>query len=172
MKAMLAVAALLLVQFAQAAEPIGRIFYTPEQRDQLDALRRQKAVAVQVKDEPVPEIVKFNGIVRRNDGKATVWLNNQPLSEAELRNKQSIVGTVGRNGQVTLQSPQNAAQMRLKVGQSAELLSGRIDESYTATRVDPPSPAPAAKPAQPVKSGPAAPDRKGAADTPPQAAPR
>lgn len=131
MKAALAIAIVLLAQPAQAAETIGRIFYTPEQRDQLDMLRRQKAVSVQVKDEPVPEIVTFNGIVRRNDGKATVWLNNQPLSEAELKNKQSIVGTIGRNGQVTLQSPQSAVQMRLKVGQSAELLSGRIDESYS-----------------------------------------
>ncbi len=176
MKTVLAIAALLMVQLAHAAEPLGRIFYTPEERARLDALREQRAVAVQVKDEPVPEIVKFNGIVRRADGKATVWINGQPLSEAELRDKQSIVGTVSRNGQVTLQAPQSTLQMRLKVGQSAELLSGRIEESYTATPADRESSVPA-KPA-PAKSSPpttpsgASVDRKGAGEAGPTAAPR
>ena len=148
MRAILAIAALIIVQLAQAAEPVGRIFYTHEHRDQLDSLRKQRVVATQVRDEPVPEIVTLNGIVRRNDGKTTVWLNNQILSEAELRNKQSMVGTVSRNGQVTLQAPQSAVQMRLKVGQSAELLSGRVDESYSAQRTataPQTAPAPAAK---------------------------
>jgi hypothetical protein len=125
-------------QLTQAAEPIGRIFYTPEQRAQLDALRSQKAVALQVRDEPVPEIVTYKGIVRRSDGKATVWVNNEALSEAELRDKQSIVGRVDRNGQILLQTPQAASrQLQLKVGQSAELLSGRIDEPYAVQRTAP-----------------------------------
>lgn len=149
MKALTAVAVLVLAQAAHAAEPIERIFFTPEERARLDLLRSQKAVAVQVKDEPVPEIVKFNGIVRRNDGKATVWINNQSLSEVELRDKQSIVGSVSRNGQITLQAPQSTVQMRLKVGQSAELLSGRVDESYAAAQqaavTTKPAPAPATK---------------------------
>lgn len=176
MKTAIAIAALLMAQLAHAAEPLGRFFYTPEERARLDALRAQKAVAVvQVKDEPVPEIVKFNGIVRRSDGKATVWINNQPLSEAELRDKQSIVGTVSRNGQVTLQAPQGSVQMRLKVGQSAELLSGRIDESYAVAPAGQELSVPV-KPA-PGKSTPSTPtgasvDRKDAGGTGPTVAPR
>lgn len=177
MKTVLAIAALLMVQLAHAAEPLGRIFYTPEERERLDALRTQRAVAIQVKeDEPVPEIVKFNGIVRRADGKATVWINGEALSESDLRNKQSIVGTVNRNGQVTLQAPQSTLQMRLKVGQSAELLSGRIEESYTATPAGressvPAKPAPAKSSTPTAQSG-APVDRKGAGEAGPTAAPR
>jgi hypothetical protein len=136
----LLIAALLLaaVQLAQAADPVGRIFYTPEQRDQLDSLRTQKAVAIQSRDEPVPEFVTYKGIVRSSDGKATVWVNNEALSEAELRDKQSIAGRVDRNGQILLQTPQAASrQLQLKVGQSAELLSGRIDEPYAVQRLAP-----------------------------------
>lgn len=115
---------------AQAADSAaGRIFFTPEQRTQLDMLRKQKAIASQIRDEPVPETVTFNGIVRRNDGKTTVWLNNEALSESDLRNKQSIVGRIGRNGRVTLHAPQSAVE--LKVGQSATLFSGKVDESFT-----------------------------------------
>lgn len=134
--------ALLLLIFAQlapAAEPLGRLFYTPEQRTQLDALRTQRVVATQVRDEPVPENVTYNGIVRRSDGKTTVWVNNEAMTEAELRVKQSIVGRVDRNGRILLQTPQasGAAQLQLKVGQSAELLSGKIDEPYAAQRAAP-----------------------------------
>jgi len=136
MRVFLTMALLAALQLAQAAEPIGRIFYTPEQRAQLDNLRARRAVASQVRNEPIPEIVTFNGIVRRSDGLATVWVNGEQLTEAGLRDKQSIIGRIGRNGQILLQTPQatGAAQVQLKVGQSAELLSGRVDELYAARR--------------------------------------
>jgi hypothetical protein len=114
----------------------GRIFFTPEQRVQLDMLREKKAIASQIRDEPIPETVTFNGIVRSSDGKTTVWLNNEVLSEPDLRNKQSIVGSISKNGQVTLQAPQAAVE--LKVGQSATLFSGKVDESFTQR--NPPAP--------------------------------
>lgn len=135
MRVLLAALLLATMQFAQSAEPVGRIFFTPEQRDQLNSLRSQRIVATQVRDEPIPEVVTYNGIVRRSDGKATVWVNGEALSEAGLRDKQSIVGRVGRNGQILLQTPHaGTRQVRLKVGQSAELLSGRVDESFAAQR--------------------------------------
>jgi len=131
LKALLPLLLLSIAHIAQAADPapVGRIFFTPEQRAQLDTLRTQKAVALQVRDEPVPENVTYNGIVRRSDGKASVWINSELLSEADLRNKQSIVGHIGRDGRVTLQATQAAVQ--LKVGQSATLFSGKVDESFT-----------------------------------------
>lgn len=130
MKWLAALLLLVIVQIVQAADPapIGRIFFSPEQRAQLDTLRTQKAVASQVRDEPVPENVSYNGIVRRSDGKASVWINSELLTETDLRNKQSIVGSIGRDGRVTLQAPQ--AAVKLKVGQSATLFSGKVDESF------------------------------------------
>lgn len=128
----------LATQWVQAADPsVGRIFFTPEQRTQLDSLRKQKAVASQKRDEPIPETVTYSGIVRRSDGKATVWINDEALSEADLRNKKSIIGRIGRDGQITLQAPQTAVE--LKVGQSATLFSGKVDESYTQRPVPKPA---------------------------------
>lgn len=136
---------------AQAADSApGRIFFTPEQRAQLDILRKQKAVASQKRDEPVPETVTYSGIVRNSEGKATVWINDEALSEADLRNKQSIVGRIGRDGQITLQAPQTAVQ--LKVGQSATLFSGKVDESFTQR--------PIAKPPAETNKAPAAAETK------------
>ena len=141
-----------LAPTAQAAEALGRIFYTPEQRAQLDSLRKQRAIVSQARDEPAPETVTYNGIVRRSDGKTVVWMNQQPLSDAELRSGQALAGRIGRDGRLTLQNPQdgNGPKLELKVGQSATLLSGKVDESF-AQRPAPPA---AAKPV-PVKPAPA-----------------
>jgi len=169
MRIVLLIGLTLIPQLVLAAEPIGRLFFTVEQRVQLDNLRAQRIVASQVRDEPVPELIKFNGVVRRSDGKADVWINGQLMSESELKTKQSITGTIGRNGQVVLQSPQGETRMQLKVGQRAELLSGRVEESYAVVQQQPsvtqkPKPKPTAKAA----AAPAA-QSDAARKTPPEA---
>ena len=134
MKYALALLALLTPLTAFGADTLGRLFFTPDQRAQLDALRTKRVVASQTKEEPLPEVVTFNGIVRRSDGKTTVWVNNQALSEADLRDKPAIAGRVSRDGKIMLQATQpGTARTQLKVGQSAELLSGQVAESYNAT---------------------------------------
>jgi hypothetical protein len=119
---------------AHAAELPGRLFFTPDQRAQLDQLRKQKALASQARDEPVPETVTYNGIIRRSDGRTTIWMNNQPMSAADLRGGQGVTGTVSRDGRIVLQNPQpgSDARLELKVGQSATLLSGKVEESISA----------------------------------------
>lgn len=142
-----------LAPLAQAAETIGRIFYTPEQRTQLDSLRKQRAIVSQARDEPAPETVTYNGIVRRSDGKTVVWMNNQPLSDAELRSGQALVGSIGRDGKLTLSSQQggDGPKLELKVGQSATLLSGKVDESFTQRPAAPAAAKPV--PTKPLPAG-------------------
>lgn len=131
MRTLLALA-LLFPVITHAAETVGRLFFTPEQRAQLDTLRIKKIVATQTKDEPAPEIVTYKGIVRRSDGKATVWVNSKALTEGELSTAESVTGRITRDGQILLGSQSaGAGKMQLKVGQSAELLSGRVGESYS-----------------------------------------
>ncbi|MBX3665523.1 MAG: hypothetical protein KF834_07545 [Burkholderiales bacterium] len=132
---MLAILLMAVLPAAHAAELAGRLFFTPEQRAQLDQLRRQKMVASQVSEQPLPETVSYNGIIRRSDGKTTIWMNNQPMSAAELRSGQSVTGTVSRDGRIVLQNPQSGsgARLELKVGQSATLLSGKVDESFSTS---------------------------------------
>lgn len=109
---------------------VGRLFFTPEQREQLDLLRLKKVVASQAKDEPPPEIITYEGIVRRTDGQTTVWVNNKPLNERELRDAPAVAGRIERDGRLLLQAGQTGAgtALRLKVGQRAELSSGKIEE--------------------------------------------
>ncbi|MDB5903016.1 MAG: hypothetical protein JWM26_1894 [Betaproteobacteria bacterium] len=150
--ASLALAALCAAGTAGAAQPIGRLFFTPAERAQLDNARAQKrvpqpaAAAQPVDTRPETQVVTYNGIVRRSDGKSILWLNNKPADEKEALSGLAITGRVKADGGVTLQVPGSGSSVDLKVGQRAELQTGKVSESR-------PEPAkPEAKPDAAAKS--------------------
>ena len=84
------------------AQELGRLFFTPEQRAELDARRRAR-----VPDRPTAAVVaspttKLDGYVKRSTGPSTVWVNGEPLpagpgEPARIGPKVSIpVGEGGR----------------------------------------------------------------------------
>lgn len=160
---------------APAQERLGRLFFTPAQRASLDVARSQRARAALSTEKPeqeaapVPQTITYSGVLRRSDGKTTVWINNQPVHDRESAGAAAIVGRVRPDGSVTLQVPQSGRSVILKPGQSVELLSGAVEEAYSrkleASGAEPkPAATPAAKPAaKPAASAsgakPPAPDR-------------
>jgi hypothetical protein len=149
-----------------AAEPLGRLFFTPDQRATLDTARSKKtrvnleteATVEKPPAPPAPEVVTYGGLVRRSDGKATIWLNNQAINEKDVRSGTTLVGRVRPDGSVTVQSPQSGRSVDLKVGQSAELLSGTVQENYTLRgSIAKPEDKPAGKPG--TDAGATPPDR-------------
>lgn len=136
------------------------MFFTPSQRASLDVARKQRArttVATEATEEvaataaPVPQTITFDGMVRRSDGKTTVWINNRPVNENEQAGG-VVFGRIRPDGGISLQVPQTGRSVELKVGQSIELLSGQIEDAYT--RKPPaaaPEPKPAAKPSAQAK---------------------
>lgn len=135
-----------------AAEPMGRLFFTPAQRAQLDVARTQRARATLSTEKteelqsaaPAPQTITYDGVVRRSDGKSTVWLNSRPLHDKNAASGPAIVGRVRADGGVSLQIPQSGRAVELKPGQSIELLSGAIEERYARKPA-----APEAKPVAP-----------------------
>lgn len=161
-----ALAATLTALPAPAQERLGRLFFTPAQRASLDVARSQRArtaLATENTDQeaaPVPQTITYSGVLRRSDGKTTVWINNQPVHDRESAGAAAIVGRVRPDGSVTLQVPQSGRSVILKPGQSVELLSGAVEEGYSR-RLEAPRPEskPAAKPAADARTAkPAAPD--------------
>lgn len=134
------------------------MFFTPAQRASLDTARTQRARATLSTEKteetaaPVPQTITYDGMVRRSDGKTTVWLNNRPVDDKDPAGGATLVGRVGADGSVSLQVPQSGRSVDLKPGQSIELLSGAIDEGFlrkpAATE-----PKPAAKPPADAKAG-------------------
>jgi hypothetical protein len=157
-RALLTVVALLAIPSAQAAEPvIGRLFFTPEQRDQLDAGRREAianrnrpapAKAAPVPKAPPPQVVTLHGVVKRSDGEATVWVNGKPVS-SHFEEADIGAGTIARDS-VGFAVPGSKRRVRLKVGQSLEAMSGTIEEGYRRRRTLPAPTAPVETPADAV----------------------
>ena len=67
----------LAVPAAAAAEELGRLFLTPQQRQDLDRRRasnRAEEEAPQIKEGPL----RLDGHVQRSSGKTTTWINGVP----------------------------------------------------------------------------------------------
>lgn len=68
---------------ALAAEPLGRLFFTPERRDALDRQRALNTLAnQQVAEDPQFTV---NGQIRRSTGKHTTWINGMPQNDEDGR---------------------------------------------------------------------------------------
>ena len=124
----------LMVPFVStAAEPLGRLFFTPQQRATLDNARAQKTTAkIEAETEPItpPEKISVNGVIKRSDGQSTVWINNRPLNEKRAPSGIKIISHSADNASVTLQLPQSSHNVDLKVGQNLDATSGQIQENY------------------------------------------
>lgn len=133
-RALLLLALLSVANTASAAE-LGRMFFTPAQRATLDNARKQNIRAEIGNDNeqqptalPVPQNVSVNGVIRRSDGKNTIWLNNRIVNEQQPG---GINATVGKaDNRVRLNVPDSGRNVDLKVGQTVEIVSGTIEESY------------------------------------------
>jgi hypothetical protein len=164
--ACLGIAALAAAGPAASAQPVGRLFFTPTERAQLDHARAQKRVPQQpttataqpVDTRPETQVITYNGIVRRSDGKSILWLNSKPADEKEALSGLAVTGRVRPDGRVTLQVPGSGSSVDLKVGQRAELQTGKVSESRPeqakaeATKADAAAKADAAT-SEPAKAG-------------------
>ena len=126
----------------RAADSLGRLFLVPEQRAQLEIVRaqRDRRIAPVIEDAPVvaapprpsvPPVVTYSGIVNRSDGRSTVWINGKPVNERERVKGADEVNITGvRDGVVSVAIPQVDRRASLRVGQSLDVESGVIEESY------------------------------------------
>jgi hypothetical protein len=133
-RALLLLALLSIANMASAAE-LGRMFFTPAQRATLDNARKQN-IRVEIGTEseqqpaaaPVPQNVSVNGVIRRSDGKNTIWLNNRIVNEQQPGGMNATLGKT--DDRVRLNVPDSGRNVDLKVGQTVEIVSGTIEESY------------------------------------------
>ncbi len=121
--------------------PLGRLFLTPEQRAALDNARRNRiraealAAAADNKPKiPVAKSVTINGVVSRSDGESTVWVNGRP-TDGETEDGMRVVISPGTNSSVVVREPEKGRRVRLKVGQHADMVTGRVQEGYEARRL-------------------------------------
>jgi hypothetical protein len=126
----------MLAPHAARAEPgIGRLFYTPAERAALEDARRHNFRAEQLAAEaskrpaaPRARDVTVTGVVLRSDGESFAWVNGKSV---EGRTDDGLrVRHTAQPNKVLVYDPDKGRMVQIKVGQRANLLTGRVEESY------------------------------------------
>jgi hypothetical protein len=110
-----------------AAEPLGRLFFTPAQRNALDA--GKFASTKQAVQRPRPATIHLDGVVTRSDADRTVWINGRAYHDASPQGVQ--VGTnPATPASASVRITGKSSTTRVKVGQQLDLNSGQIRENF------------------------------------------
>jgi len=98
------------------AQELGRLFFTPQQRQDLDrrrATNRAEEEAPQIKEGPLT----LEGHVQRSGGKAVTWVNGVPQYDSRASRDPSRVTVIPNEGE---------PGVSLKIGQIYERSSGEV----------------------------------------------
>jgi len=112
-----------------AAQELGRLFLTPEQRAALDARRKaripDKPASVPVVESPTTSV---DGLVRRQGGRSTVWINGLPNSEGVQPDGARATPGRGSAPNVSITVGEGERQFQLKPGQRIDRGTGEVTD--------------------------------------------
>lgn len=124
-RAMMMLCLALLAPLPLEAQELGRLFLTPEQRAALDARRKaripDKPAAAPVAESPTTTV---DGLVRRQSGRSTVWINGLPNPEGTQPDG-SRIAPIGK-GRVAVGDAERSFE--LKPGQKLHRGSGEVSD--------------------------------------------
>jgi hypothetical protein len=110
---------------AAAAEELGRLFLTPQQRQDLDrrrATNRAEEEAPQIREGPLT----VEGHVQRSSGKSTTWINGVPQGDSHASRDPARVTVVPNEGE---------PGVSLKIGQVYERMSGTVRDNLNGGEI-------------------------------------
>ena len=108
-----------------AAQELGRLFFTPQQRAALDERRRAR-----LPDKPAAAVVtapvtRVDGYVQRSGGPSTVWINGDPLGESAPEAPR-IDRSRTPSGSVSITVGESGARARLRPGEALDRGTGEV----------------------------------------------
>jgi hypothetical protein len=123
-----AIALVVLSVLAAAARPVaaqelGRLFFTPEQRDALDARRRARLPDAPVAATP-SRSTRIDGYVMRSGGKSTVWVNGEPVAEGSPADEVRAFLRRDDPGRVSLSVGGGGPRVNVNIGATLDHGSG------------------------------------------------
>ena len=135
----------LLVGFTSGAEAqrLGRLFSTPEERLQLDELRRELEYGQPPEPEPEPDRIEvkvqrgptfsqftINGVVLRSGGGGSTWVNGTRVEQGAVTREGVRVDASDDGNQVKIVLPSGVHTIQLKAGQKIDVASGAVLEAF------------------------------------------
>lgn len=121
--ASITLAAMAAAQPVPAAE-IGRLFFTPAQRQDLD--RRRQTNAQESVVAVVESLITVNGHVSRSGGRTTTWINGVAQEDTHRS---------ADPAQLSIQPVEGESRVPLKIGQTLDRVRGEIREGYGSGEV-------------------------------------
>ena len=121
-------AAVLRAPLAGAAEDLGqdlgRLFFTPQQRQDLD--RRRAANAPETAAIIQESTLTLQGQVSRSSGKTTIWINGMPQHDAH---------STSDPARVPIRTSEDEPEVTLKVGETRDLERGETRDGLAGGRI-------------------------------------
>lgn len=108
-----------------ATQPLGRLFFSPDERAMLDQMRQKSAG----RSFSSTNKINLGGYVKRSSGHNTTWINQQPLHDGESPQGITIRKPSHAAEGMPLQLP-SGKQIILKPGQTYDTAKGKVREGY------------------------------------------
>ncbi len=108
-----------------AAEELGRLFLTPQQRQDLDrrrATNRAEEEAPQIKEGPLT----LEGHLQRSSGRTTTWINGVPQYDGHASRDPARITVIPNQGE---------PGVSLKIGQIYERMSGEVRDKLNGGEI-------------------------------------
>ena len=115
---------LTLAPCAQAQE-LGRLFFTPQQRADLDARRKARVPDKPAAAAVVSPVTRLDGYVKRSGGPSTVWINGESVTEGTPDAPRIDRGP---SGSVSIGVGEVGGRVRLKPGESLDRGNGEVHD--------------------------------------------
>lgn len=116
--------ALLAFTGISTAQELGRLFFTPEQREALDARRKARVPDKLAAPVVVSPTTRFDGFVQRSGGRSTVFVDGQAVPEGSADAPR--VDTGRSDGRVPITVGEGGARRALKPGEVLDRGSGEV----------------------------------------------
>ncbi|HTM62751.1 MAG TPA: hypothetical protein VL199_20580 [Burkholderiales bacterium] len=115
---------LVLAPCAQAQE-LGRLFFTPQQRADLDARRKARVPDKPAAAAVASPVTRLDGYVKRSGGPSTVWINGESVTEGSPDAPRIDRGP---SGSVSIGVGEGGGRVRMKPGESLDRGNGEVHD--------------------------------------------
>lgn len=122
----------LAVPADKPADDLGRLFYTPERRVQLD---RQRLLNIRQTQAIEGDTLSLDGVVRRSSGKSTIWINQRAQHENEAERSGVAFSASSRNPGSARLAPGEEASVDLRVGEAINRGTGERTDRLRGGRI-------------------------------------
>jgi len=115
---------LVLAPCAQA-QVLGRLFFTPQQRADLDARRKARVPDKPAAAAVASPVTRLDGYVKRSGGPSTVWINGESVTEGSPDAPRIDRGP---SGSVSIGVGEGGGRVRMKPGESLDRGNGEVHD--------------------------------------------